>query len=304
MQSTSRKTSTSAPASMAARAPALRAAPGAGPRAAGTRSTVRTSRMLLAGHRGRCRGRPSPRRRRGRRAASGGAVPIPGRAGARGARARWSRRRCAARLTTDTAPGSPTVRRWAAASAAPVRWTTAPSRPRRAPGRARSRPGQALGARPASRPTAMPQASIWPAVAACSSKGRGWAMTTAGRRAAATSATAFCPAWVTTTSACWSSSQRGVPDGLPGDRSTQVHDGVAARPPRARPRSWCGRRHPRAPAPCRPVRTAGAAAADRGRGGRTSRCRRRTHVLSVHSRGQSRSCEPRGQGASRASAVS
>ena len=66
---------------------------------------------------------------------------------------------------------------------------------------ASSTPFQSSGAGQRGRTTASRASSSARAVASCSSCGRGWAMTTAGRLEAATSAIAFWPACVTMTSA-------------------------------------------------------------------------------------------------------
>ena len=109
-----------------------------------------------------------------------------------------------------------------------TRCSTVPSRRRRAvappPG---CRPSRSAAGHDAC-PSAIPNRRRARAVAACSPWGRRWATTTAGARAAATSATAFCPPWVTTTSAEHSSAHRSG-DGRSGLRSVQFHPGVALR---------------------------------------------------------------------------
>ena len=60
---------------------------------------------------------------------------------------------------------------------------------------------------------------------ACSSKGRLWGRTTAGVPEPATSAMAFCPAWVTTTSECGEVLlDVRDPDAAPGDRPVDLRD--------------------------------------------------------------------------------
>ena len=83
-------------------------------------------------------------------------------------------------------------------------------------------------------------------VAACSSYGRSPATTTAGARDAATSATAFCPPWVTTTSAEHSWSHTSRCDGGSRLRSATSSPAWRLRPPRPL-RRYPGRRFPRAP---------------------------------------------------------
>ncbi len=131
--------------------------------------------------------------------------------------------RCSPAATRAVRPAASASRCPAAARApVPVLHRDQPAPPRRcAPSRTsfqRSADGHEVW------PSAMSSRLRAAAVAACSPKGRRWATTTAGARAAATSATAFCPAWVTTTSAAHSSAHRSG-EGRSGLRSVQSHPG-------------------------------------------------------------------------------
>ena len=140
-----------------------------------------------------------------------------------------------------------------------------------------------------------------PTVASCSPWGRRCAITTAGARAAATSATAFWPACVTTTSEVHSSCQRSG-EGCSGLRSVQTHSGVASRAARTAESSTSR------PPPPQSTRTRGASCGAATRVGRGRPSNREiaptAHTLSVQVVGHACVWAPAGHGARSASARS
>ncbi len=225
MQSTSRNTSNSAPAASACRAPALRACASGSPR--GVPGTPITSAQS-----------PSSARSR-----SASPSPMPTTTWCTdGSSAARCRRRCSWRPATIVITAVRNIKgsdpfRFAGAREARIAWQRGwrrpavlqrshPSPPSLDRSLRASRPSVPAGQR--GQTTARPAASSARAVVACSSYGRGCGTITAGRRAAATSAIAFWPAWVTTTSAAHSSGHGSATQRRPGGPSTvHVQPGVS-----------------------------------------------------------------------------
>ena len=171
--------------------------------------------------------------------------------------------------TSAAQPVGRPARRTSAAQPAPSRTAASSSRAAQRRRRARRRATTA-GHGPAS------QDARW---CACSSCGRGWATTTAGRAGGGHLGDAFCPAWVTTTSAARSTAN-GSSTQVPRRRSSTVQSqsGVSARAASTRPASARRRRSRAAGTTRRRSGRPGAAPAPGSRESAPTRCTRVRHL--------------------------